>query len=73
MNIDQRALENGTVEHNNDNPRYRVLHNPTSTRLEVSSCEKNNPPSSAMVGDFDKRSSKCSDVLENKYDGVQNV
>ena len=72
INIDRRDLENGTVEHNNDNPRYRILHNPTSTRSEVSCCEKNNPPSSVVVDDIDE-GRKYSDVLEKKYDEIQNV
>ena len=73
MNIDQRTLENGTVGHNNGSPTYRILHNSTSTRSEVSCCEKNNPPSSMVViGDVDK-GSKSSDDLENEYDGIQKV
>ena len=73
MNIDQRALGNGTtVGHNNDGPTYRILHNPTSTRSEVICCEKNNPSSSMMVDDIDKVS-KSSDNLENVYDKMKNV
>ena len=73
MNIDQRALGNGTVGHNNDSPTYRILHSLTSTRSEVSCCcEKNNPPSSVVIDDIDK-GSKSSDDLENEYDGIQNV
>ena len=53
-----------------DSPAYRILHNPTSTRSEVSCCEKNNPPSSTVV-DIDE-GSKSSDDLENEYDGIQN-
>ena len=71
MNNDQRILGNGTVGHNNDSPTYRILRNPTSTRSEVSCCE-NNPPLSMVVDDIDK-GSKSSDVLENEYDGIQNV
>ena len=46
MNVEQRALGNGTLGYNNDSPTYRILRNPTSTskRSEVSCCEKNNPP-----------------------------
>ena len=56
MNIDQRALQDGSsvvvVGYNNDSPTYRVLHNSTiySKRSEVICCEKNNPPSSMVVG-----------------------
>ena len=41
-NIDQKALQDGSsvVGHYNDSPTYRILHNPTSTRPEVSCCEK---------------------------------
>ena len=72
VNIDQRALGNGTVEYNNDSPTYRILHNPTSTRSEVSCCEKNNPPSSMMVDDIDK-GGESSDELENECNGKQNA
>ena len=73
MNIDQRALGNGTVGHNNDSPTYRILHNPIGPRSEVSFCEKSNPPSSVVVDEIDKES-KSSDYLENKYHhGIQNV
>ena len=73
MNIDQRTLQDGSsvIGHDNDSPTYRNLRNPTSTRSEVSCCEKNNPPSS-MVVDIDERS-KSSDDLENEYKGIQNV
>ena len=70
MNIDQRALGNGTVGHNNDSPTYRTLHNLPSTRPKVSCCEKNDPPASIVVDDIDK-GSKSSDDLENEYDGIQ--
>ena len=70
MKIDQRALENGSVGHNNDSPTY-VIHNPTTqstnTRSEVSCSEENNPPSFMMVDDIDK-GSKISDDLENEND-----
>ena len=74
MNIDQRALQDGSsVEgHENDSPTYRILHNPTSTRLEVSCCEKNNPPSSTVVVGTEE-GSKSSDDLENENDKTQNV
>ena len=72
MNIDQRALGIGTVGHNNDILMYRIFYNPTSTRSEVSCCEKNDPPSSMVVDNTDKRS-KSSDDLENVNDGIQNV
>ncbi|CAN0279405.1 unnamed protein product, partial [Ascophyllum nodosum] len=37
INIDQRSLQEGTsvVEHDNDSPTYRILHNSTSQRSEV--------------------------------------
>ena len=72
MNIDQRALGNGTVGHDNDSPMYNILHNSTSTRSEVRCCKKNNPPSSIVVDGIDKES-KSSDYLENEYDVIQNV
>ena len=59
MKIDQRALENGSVGHNNDRITY-VIHNPTNKRSRISCCEKNNPPSSIVVDDIDK-GSKTSD------------
>ena len=68
MNIDQRALQDGSsvVGHDNDSPM--ILHNSTSSkRSEVSCCEKNNPPSSMVVGINEGRS-KSSDDLENAYD-----
>ena len=55
MIIDQRALGNGTVGHNNDSPTYMILHNPPSTSSEVSCWEKSNPPSSMVVHNIDKR------------------
>ena len=46
MKIDQRALGNGLVGHNNGSPTY-VIHNPitksTHKRSETSCCEENNP------------------------------
>ena len=74
MNIDQRALENDSVGHSYDIPRYRILHKFPSTSLEVRCCEKNNTPSSTMtvVDDIDKRSNS-SDDRENVYNGIQNV
>ena len=61
MNIDQRSLQAGSsvVGHDNDSP--------TS---EVRCCEKNNSPSSMVVG-IDE-GSKISDHLENEYE-IQNV
>ena len=72
--IDQRSLPDGSsvVGHDNDSPTYRIVHNPTSTRSEVSCREKNNPPSSMVVDDIDG-GSESSDNLDNKYDGIQNV
>ena len=52
MNIDQKSLQDGSsvvVGHDNDSTAYRILHNFTSIRSEVSCCEKNNPPSSMVV------------------------
>ena len=74
MNIDQRALEDGSsvVGHDNDSPTYRILHNSTSKRSEVRCCEKNNPPSSMVVG-IDEGTSNSLDDLENAYDGIQHV
>ena len=74
INIDQKALENGILGHHNDSPKYRDLHNSTSTnkRSKVSCCEKSNSPSSAAVDDIDE-GSESSDDLENEYDGIQNV
>ena len=62
MNIDQRSLQDGSsvVGHDNDSP--------TS---EVRCFEKNNLPSSMVVG-IDE-GSKSSDHLGNAYDGIQNV
>ena len=77
MNIDQRGLQDGpsVIGSNNDSPTYgihnRTVGSSTSTRSEVSCCEKNNPPSS-MVVDIDE-GSKSSDGLENAYDGIQTV
>ena len=61
MDIDQRALKDGSsvVGHDNDTP--------TS---EVRCCEKNNPPSSMVVGI--NEGSKSSDHLGNE-DEIQNV
>ena len=72
MNIDQRDLGNGTVGHSNNSPTYRILHNPTSTRSEISCCEENDPPLSMVADDIDK-GRKSSDNLENEYDGIQNM
>ena len=77
MNIDHRALQDGSpvAGNNNDSPTYgihsRTVGSSTSTRSEVSCCEKNNPPSSTVV-DIDE-GSKSSDDFENEYDGIQNV
>ena len=72
MNIDQRSLQDGSsvVGHDNESPTYMILHNFTSIRSEVSCCEKNNPPSSMVVG-VDEWS-KSSDHLENEYE-IKNV
>ena len=51
MNIHQRALGNETEEDNNDCPTYKILDNPFNTRSKISCYEKNNPPSSMVVGD----------------------
>ena len=78
MNIDQRALQDGSsvVWNSNDSPTYgihsRTVGSSTSKRPEVSCCEKNNPPSSMVVDGTDE-GSKSSDHLENEYDGMQNV
>ena len=71
MNI-ERSLQDGSsvVGHDNDSPTYGILHNSTSQRSEVRCCEKNNPPSSMIVG-IDEES-KSSDHLENEYE-IQNV
>ena len=78
MNIDQRALlQDGSsvVRNYNDSLTYgihnRAVGSSTSTRSEVSCCEKNNPPSSVVV-DIDGRS-KSSDDLENDNERIQNV
>ena len=70
MNIDQRALTNGSVKNNNDSSAYRI-HDPTSTNKnsEVSWCEKDNPPSS-MVDDVVK-GRKSSEDPESVYDGIR--
>ena len=59
INIDLRALQDGfsVVGHDYDSPTYRILHNSTSKRSEVSCCKKNYPPSSMVV-----------DHLENEYE-----
>ena len=71
MNI-ERSLQDGSsvVGHDNASPTYGILHNSTSQRSEVRCCEKNNPPSSMIVG-IDE-GSKSSDHLENEYE-IQNV
>ena len=71
MNI-ERSLQDGSsvVGHDNDSPTYGILHNSTSQRSEVRCCEKNNPPSSMIVG-IDE-GSKSSDHLGNEYE-IQNV
>ena len=71
MNI-ERSLQDGSsvVGHDNDSPTYGIIHNSTSQRSEVRCCEKNNPPSSMIVG-IDE-GSKSSDHLENEYE-IQNV
>ena len=78
MNVDQRALQDGSsvAGNNNDSSTYEI-HNctvscSTSKRSKASCCEKNNPPSSMVADDFDK-GGKSSDDLENEYDGIQNV
>ena len=72
MNIDQRTLQDGSsvVGHDNDSLTYSILHNSTSQRSEVRFCEKNNPPSSTVVG-IDE-GNKSSDHLGNE-DEIQNV
>ena len=67
MNIDQRALHDGSsvVGHDNDSPTYRILHNSTK-RSEVRCCEKNNPPSSMVVG-IDE-GGRSSDHLGNEHE-----
>ena len=51
MNIDQRALENGSVGYNNDSSTY-TIHYPTSTKKssDVSCCGKDDPPLSMVEG-----------------------
>ena len=61
MNIDQRALGNGRVGHDNDRPTYIILHNPTNT-LEVSCRMKNNPPSRIMVIDDIEKGSNSTNI-----------
>ena len=62
MNIDQRALQDGfsVVENNNDSPTYgvhdRTVGGSTTKRSKVGCGGKNNPPSSAVVGDIDEGS-----------------
>ena len=77
MNIEQRALQDGSsvVGHDNDGPTYRILHNSTSKRSEVSCCEKNNPPRSMVqiIVRINEGRIKSSDDLENEYQGIQNV
>ena len=50
MNIDLRALQDGfsVVGHDYNSPTYRILHNFTNKRSEVSCCKKNYPPSSMV-------------------------
>ena len=78
MNIDQRALQDGSsvAGNNNDSPTYGIHNhtvvNSTSSRSKVSCCGKNNLPSSRVVGDTDQ-GSKSLDYLENESDGIQNV
>ena len=65
MNIDQRALQDGSLEEENDNDR---------PMYGISCCEKNNPPlSMMMVIDRIDKGSKSSDDLGNEYDGIQSV
>ena len=73
MNIDQRALQDGSlvVGHDNDSLTYRILHNSTCRSSEVRCCEKNIPPSSVMVFGIDEGSNN-SDHLGNEYE-IQNV
>ena len=72
MNIDQRALANGSAGNNNGSLTYRIQ-DPTSTNKssEVSSCEKDNLPS-FTVDDIDKESNSSED-LESVYDGIQSL
>ncbi|CAM9642712.1 unnamed protein product [Ascophyllum nodosum] len=72
MNIDQKSLQDGSsvVGHGNDSPTYRILQNSSSKRSEARCCEKNNPPSSMVVG-IDE-GSKSSDHLGNEYE-IQNM
>ena len=71
MNIDQKALENGSVGCINDSPTYRT-HDRTSTKKikNVNCCEKDNPPS--MVEHIDE-GIKSSEGLENVSDGIQSL
>ena len=73
MNIDQRALQDGSlvVGHDNDSLTYRILHNSTCRSSEVRCCEKNIPPSSVVVVGIDEGSNN-SDHLGNEYE-IQNV
>ena len=72
INIDQRALANGSAGNNNASPAYRIQ-DPTSTSIssEVSCFEKDNPPSS-MVDNIDKESNSSKD-LESVNDGIQSL
>ena len=72
MKTDQRALGNGSLGHNSDSPTC-VIHNPTSTRSEVSCCEKNDLLSFILVVEDIDKTIKISDDVENVYDGKQNV
>ena len=75
MNIDQRYLQDDSsvVGHSNDSPTYRILHNRTSTRSELSCARKITLRRLCMVVDDIDEGSKSLDDLENEYDGMQNV
>ena len=76
INIDQRALGNGTVGNNNDSPKYGIhtltVGSSTSKMLKVSRGGKNNPPSYMVVDDIDK-GSESSEDLETVFNGIQNA
>ena len=68
INIEQRALESGSVGYNSHSPKCKIHdRTSTSTSSKISCCEKDNPLPS-MVNDFFKWR-KNSDDLENIYNG----
>ena len=75
MNIDQRSLQDDSsvVGHSKDSPTYMILHNPTSTRSELSCARKITLRRLCMVVNDIDEGSKSLDYLENEYDGMQNV